>query len=72
MPCLKVGRTFISISSLYRLRLSKGGYVFMSWHDYCGPTFYLDKAERREVEDWWFNTEICRALDWFTGRGNKA
>lgn len=63
---------FICFSPFYRLRLSDGRYVFMAWHNYCGPTFYHDRAEKREIENWWEDEEICTALDWFQERGNKA
>ena len=56
----------------FRLRLEDGGYVFMSWHDYCGPTFFHDKNETRVVEEWWDNQLICDILGWFLERGNRA
>lgn len=62
----------ITILPSYRLRLDDGTYVFMAWHWYCGPTFYRDKAERREIDDWHENPLICAALDWFINRGKKA
>ena len=57
---------------LFRLRLSDGGYVYMSWHDYCGPEFYKDKLALRTIDDWWENPYIVEALNWFIERGNRA
>lgn len=71
----KIGRKitgFMCFSPRYRLRLEDGRCVFMDWHHYCGPTFYHDRAERREIENWWDDPQICDALDWFVGRGEKA
>ena len=63
----------ISCTPTYRLRLSDGGYVFMSFHRICGPMgFYKDRAENREILDWWDNPLICEALNWFCKRGNKS
>lgn len=25
---------------MYRLRLNDGRYIYMTWHPYCGPTFF--------------------------------
>jgi hypothetical protein len=72
MPCINYGNAIVCISPFFRLRLADGGYVYMSWHNYCGPTFFHDKHENRMIDDWWENPLICKALDWFTGRGNKA
>ena len=63
---------FITTTSQYRLRLLDGRYIYMDWHDYLGPTFYLDKYEQRTVIDWWNDDLICEALDWFQSRGNRA
>ena len=60
------------IYSSFRLRLSDGGYVYMSWHDYCGPEFYKDRLELRTIHDWWENPYIVEALNWFIERNNKA
>jgi hypothetical protein len=66
------GMMHISISPQYRLRLLDGRYVYMAWHNYCGPEFYHDKHENRLYEDWWKDPLICRALEWFQGRGCTA
>lgn len=60
------------MSPFYRLRLEDGTCVFMDWHHYCGPTFFRDKWERRVIDNWWENELICKALNWFQNRGNKA
>ncbi|WP_276319827.1 hypothetical protein [Priestia megaterium] len=44
----------------------------MSWHDYCGPTFYYDRLQRRLIDEWHENLLIVKALEWFIGRGNRA
>ena len=72
MTCLKYGNGFVCVQPHYRLRLDDGGYVFMSWHSYCGPEFYKDKYERDVINNWWEDPLICKALEWFQGRGNKA
>ncbi len=56
----------------FRIRLEDGRYIFMDWHRFCGPTFYADRAMNRLIDDWWDDPSICKALDWFTGRGFKA
>ncbi len=56
----------------HRLRTPDGGYVFLSWHPYLGPDFYRDWECRREIKEWWKQPGICRALNWFTGRGERA
>lgn len=66
------GWIHLSISPSYRLRTKDGGYVYMAWHHYCGPTFYKDKLETREIENWYDDENICWALDWFCKRGKKA
>ena len=72
MPCLVNKSMILCISPSFRLRLNNGSYVFMSWHSYCGPTFFKDRNANREIEEWWNYSSICKALDWFTGRGNRA
>jgi len=72
MTCVNFGKTIVCYSPSFRLRLSDGGYVYMGWHNYCGPTFYHDKLENREIEGWWENPLICKALNWFQDRGNRA
>lgn len=73
MTCIKVDSGWtICTSPFYRLRLNDGRYVFMAWHRYCGPTFYRGSEEQREIEEWWKDLPICRAVEWFTGRGNRA
>lgn len=43
---------------MYRLRLNDGRYIYMTWHPYCGPTFFLDKYESRWIEDWYEDKQI--------------
>lgn len=72
MTCIKINNGFVCISPFFRLRLEDGEYVYMAWHSYCGPTFFKDKHERRIIDNWYDNMFICKALDWFIGRGCKA
>ena len=67
----------ISRSPSYRLRLADGRCVYMAWHNYCGPTFYYDKMENREIKDWWEEGNelgflIQQQLSWFINRGEVA
>lgn len=57
---------------MYRLRLNDGRYIFMTWHPYCGPTFFRDKYESRWIEYWYEDKQICDAVEWFVNRGKKA
>lgn len=72
MTCIRIEHGFICLSPFYRLRLGDGTCVFMAWHNYLGPTFYRDRNERRELDDWYKNPLICIALDWFCKRGHRA
>lgn len=72
MTCVRIEHGFICGSPTYRLPLRDGTRVYMSWHNYLGPIFFRDRAETREIQDWYDNPLIIEALDWFTGRGNKA
>lgn len=72
MTCIRFSGGIICISPFYRLRLADGTCVFMEWHQYCGPTFFRDRACRRLIEDWWDMPLICAACSWFTGRGERA
>lgn len=72
MTCIQIERGFICVSPSFRLPLADGRRIFMSWHNYCGPTFYYDKAETREIEDWWGDKLLCDAFDWFLKRGRKT
>nr|DAM64888.1 MAG TPA: hypothetical protein [Caudoviricetes sp.] len=72
MTCIRIGNAIVTIYDTFRLRLEDGTCVFMSWHHYCGPDFYRDKAGRRCIDEWWENPLIVKALDWFVGRGNRA
>lgn len=57
---------------VWRLPLASGGRVFMEFHRYFGPSFFRDRACRREIELWYESPEICAALDWFVDRGKVA
>lgn len=72
MTCILMFGGIVCISPSFRLPLSDGSRVYMDWHNYCGPTFYRDKNERRIIENWYENPLICAALDWFQARGNRA
>jgi hypothetical protein len=72
MTCHRISSGIVCISPSFRLPLAAGTRVYMDWHNYCGPTFYRDKAERRIIEDWYECPLICAALGWFQGRGNRA
>lgn len=72
MVCIKIPNGIMCVSPFYRLRLDDGGYVFMDWHHFCGPTFYRDKWQNRMIDDWWDDPLICKALAWFEGRGKRT
>ena len=72
MTCRFFNGAIICFNPSYRLRTDDGGYVYMEWHHYCGPAFYKDKRLTKEVEEWWENEYICKALDWFIHRGERA
>jgi hypothetical protein len=72
MTCVRIEHGFICLSPLHKLRLSDGSRVFMVWHNYLGPTFYRDRDECREIEDWFNSPLICNALDWFCQRGHRS
>lgn len=72
MTCIRFGGAIVCISPFYRLLLSDGRRVFMEWHSYLGPTFFHDRAMNRVHETWYEDPLICKALDWFTGRGCRA
>jgi hypothetical protein len=62
----------MSFSIPHRLRTDDGGYVYMTWHRYCGPEFYQDRECNREIVEWWAVPALDRALSWFIGRGERA
>ena len=62
----------ITGNNVWRLPLAGGGHVYMEFHRYFGPSFYRDRAGRREIEDWYTRPEICDALEWFVQRGKVA
>ena len=72
MTCFISKNMIICVNPFYRLPLSDGSRVFMEWHNYFGPTFFKDKECRREIENWYENPFICKALIWFQSRGNTA
>lgn len=72
MTCIRIEHGFICVSPFFRLPLSDGTRVFMSWHNYLGPIFFRDRNKRREIEDWYENPRIIEALDWFCQRGHRA
>ena len=72
MTCVRIPNGIICFTPEYRLRLADGTCVFMSWHNFCGPEFYKDKAMNRLYDNWWDNPLIEDALNWFIGRGEIA
>lgn len=63
---------YFCFNPTFRLRLGDGRYVFMDWHRYCGPNFFYDRDLNRIVQSWWEDELICKALDWFIERGERA
>lgn len=72
MTCIRIEHGFVCGSPSFRLPLANGTRVFMAWHNYLGPSFFRDRAERREIEDWFDNPLICDALGWFCERSYRA
>jgi hypothetical protein len=72
MTCIVCRNAVVCVTPFYRLRLLDGRYVFMDWHSYFGPTFYRDRLSNREIKDWWKDSLLCRAVDWFMLRGCKT
>jgi len=72
VTCIPFKGGFICVTPFYRLRLLDGRYVYMAWHSFCGPMFFHDRGERREIKEWYKDALICRALEWFQGRGHLA
>ncbi|MFV7439662.1 hypothetical protein ACLPJF_22085 [Pseudomonas vlassakiae] len=72
MTCVPIGVGYVCFSPAHRLRLADGTCVYLNWHSYLGPTFYRDRCEQREIEDWYENPLIVDALDWFCKRGHRA
>lgn len=72
MPSLHLPGMIIDYTEAYKLRLDNGVHVFMDWHEWCGPTFYRDKQQRRVIDEWYEDELIVKALDWFVARGYRA
>ena len=73
MTCLKISNGIVCFGNkAIRMRLLDGSYVYMEWHTYAGPIFYKDKANTREIEEWWENELLVQVQDWFVKRGKKA
>lgn len=47
MPTVRLHGAIVTYSTGFRLHLGKR-YIFGSFHDYCGPSFYYDRAETKE------------------------
>ena len=60
------------ITEVYRLALLDGRRVYMDWHYYLGPSVYYDKRCRREINNWWKDEWILRAVEWFDQRGQRG
>ena len=66
-------RVFVcGVHKCYKLRLLDGRRVFMEWHHYFGPFFYFDRYLMKDIDDWHKDEFLCRAVEWFQGRGEKA
>lgn len=72
MSCTRIRGAIVCHSPSYRLRLADGTCVFMNWHHFCGPALYQDRAECREINDWYDHPLIVQAVDWFIMRGERA
>lgn len=72
MPCIRIANGVICLPSVFRLPLADGRRVYLETHHYYGPTFYQDRACRREIEDWYADPLIVQACDWFCERGQRA
>lgn len=72
MTCVTIPCGVVCMSPQFRLRLLDGRYVYMTWNNYGGPLFSLDRDEKRII-DWWHEDEyLCKAVDWFVNRGKRA
>tara|TARA_B100000929_G_scaffold290599_1_gene284848 strand:+ start:23185 stop:23394 length:210 start_codon:yes stop_codon:yes gene_type:complete len=69
---MKLNIIHMSFSPTYRLRLSDGRYIYMTWHRYCGPEFFHDKNCMLVYSNWWDDEQIVEALEWFQKRGCVA
>jgi len=77
MTCIRIPNGIMCLSPTFRLPLADGTHVYMEWHNYCGPTFFADKACRRQIDDWYEEPNergyyIRKALQWFVNRGERA
>ena len=82
MACIKFSGEGVvgvmCIPDVFRLRLHDGRYVYMvhkeyAGHDgYSGPAFFFDRICVREIPRWYDRPLICRAFEWFEGRGCRA
>jgi hypothetical protein len=71
MTCTNLGNTIICTNPTYKLRLDDWRRIFVDWHYLYGPTIFKDKYQKRMIEDWHEDPLICKAIDWFAGRGNR-
>lgn len=74
MPCIQMNNVILCsmVQSFVRLRTYDGRYVFMEHHAHFGPNFYHDRACDRVIENWWDDSGICRAMEWFYSRGERG
>lgn len=72
--CVQCWGGFMTLTPLVRLRTPDGGYVYMEWQNYCGPTFYRDRAGVRELpmDDAEELIPIWDALEWWISRGKRG
>lgn len=49
MTCISVGRAIVCVSPWGRLRLGNR-YVWVDFHEHCGPSFFWDSAMTKHYE----------------------
>lgn len=49
MTCHRFGSAIVCVSPWGRLKVSNK-YVWVSFHEYCGPSFYKDRAMSKEYD----------------------
>lgn len=49
MTCINMGSAIVCVSPWGRLKVGNR-YVWVDFHEYCGPSFYTDAAMRKKYE----------------------
>jgi hypothetical protein len=49
MTCIRIGNGIVCVNPWGRLKLGSR-YVWVDFHEYCGPSFYWDAAETEVYE----------------------